>query len=137
VNEQASRDDLINDGDLIDYTDLAGEMGWGWPVAITHDLELAIQATMPEGLGLAGADNTMGQVLNEQALSAAMFDILSKSAEVLQNVVRNDPAAANARQVIYQHEAAWKPGTTLAVAIRIELDDSGLPCFTLDSHEPI
>jgi hypothetical protein len=136
MTDRQTRAEMIEDGELVDYTDVAAEMGYAWPVAITRHLEAAIQATLPPGLQVS--DDSPGdirrQVINEQAMGAALYEVFGQAAQVMQDGAAASVAIANASSITYRHDCAWRDNTKLMIRVAIQ-DDEGSPCFTLDIAE--
>jgi len=134
---ESTRSDLISDGELVDYTDITATMGYKWPTAVTRELEEAVQRTLPPGLQIdpGNPGDIQRQVINEQAMGIALFEVFDRVKLVLKDTVEGSPAVGRSSSLAYVHDCGWHDDETIKIRIRIEADDDGEPCFTLGTDD--
>lgn len=125
---ELTREQQIAAGILIDMTEIMQPMGVLWPIAVHEDVERWIQSTT----GVLGnpAEVTRSNIeVMDNVITAAMVAIMLDALKRLHTDETLDP---NASEIRWSYEASWKDDTRAELVMRIEPDEMGKPCFTID-----
>lgn len=120
-----SREQALDAGMVIDYSDVAAPLGYVWPVAISEQMEAQMFTTIPQGLSLGGM---------ESALVAAVTDTLKFTLDRMEAAGR-DPELVSRNQLSLVMPTSWNEGGMLAFTLTIEPDGDDQPAFTLSLSE--
>lgn len=117
------RAEQIDNGDLMDYSEVAQEIGYHWPVAVTARLEEKLLTTLPPGLKLKPQD---------EGMAAAIHLLLRTAGVVMKAAAEQSAAVAASNSFAFDFAPPWKDSVAVKVRITIGPDDDEDPCFTLD-----
>jgi len=121
-------------GELVDYTEVAGLVGIRWPLAVTEELEAAVQKTLPDFVAAPATLDEQRLKTLEVVLGNAVRSLVEQMGAAVLRAGENE--SERGKSVLeFEAPAAWKDGLTFKLRVEIGPGPEGKPAFVLGLAE--